>query len=848
MNRRLFSLLLVLVSAGVGVYFRFYPKILPIFDTVATYDVYGEEKEGARKVLKEKYPDLAPLSVDKIVEQLFKEKLHGSGLQIKDKIARKSQEYKNKFRDEEGHVYLSGIDSYYWLRLLNNLLKQGHIGDRVVNGVQYDDRIGLPIDDATTKNIHLWLGVVFYKTARFFNKDVPLEEVLFYIPIALSLIIAVFSFSVARGLGASDFGAFFASVAVNLSPFLISRSVTEWFDTDIYNVLFPLLAFGTFVFVFADKKWSKRLIFSALSGAFLACYATTWKGWWFIFDIMVFSCLIFILNQKLSQKDTQISDKVLSDHWVSLGLFFGFTSLFVIASSGFSVWKDFIAEPIRLSTVLKITPQAMWPNVYLTVAELGRVDPSMIVRLLGGFFFFLSALFGLIYIYLVKDDVRDNRFGFGLLALIFWIVPIFYISQEAVRFVLLLVVPLGLAFGLAVTNIYELVERGITKFSSVGAARLARLGTTVFFSAFLAYNVLDLHRRMVNMLPGMDDHWYNTLTKIEKETPKGSFIDSWWDFGHWFKSVADRRVLFDGMTQNTPYAYWIANVLLANSEEEAIGILRMINTSGNKAADVLEKEEHLTLDAVCRLIKEAASLDRKAAEGYLRAHLSEKRVQEIMGYLFGEKLPPVYLIVSYDMIGKVGPISYIGNWDFKKVDMWFKKDKWTKADLESYLIRKYNLTKQEVDTRYLEMSGLNNDEAKRWFSKPIGLFSTLAESRRDGDLLFFNNGLVVNLKNNHASVVSEYPEKRGVPKSLLYLENGKLKEEVFGDATLAYSALLVKDGDVYKSIFMDSAYAKSLMARLFFLKGEGLKYFKLWHREKDEKKGFDIYVYEVRWP
>ena len=59
--------------------------------------------------------------------------------------------------------------------------------------------------------------------------------------------------------------------------------------------------------------------------------------------------------------------------------------------------------------------------------------------------------------------------------------------------------------------------------------------------------------------------------------------------------MADRRVTIDGATQNEPRAYWVANLLLESSEAKAIGILRMLNLSGNQAVESLMEKEGLRL-------------------------------------------------------------------------------------------------------------------------------------------------------------------------------------------------------------------------------------------------------------
>ena len=134
-----------------------------------------------------------------------------------------------------------------------------------------------------------------------------------------------------------------------------------------------------------------------------------------------------------------------------------------------------------------------------------------------------------------------------------------------------------------------------------------------------------------------------------------------------------------------------------------------------------------------------------------------------------------------------------------------------------------------------------------WFSRPCGFSSGLSEAKKDGNLLFFDNGLVVNLDNFHARVVSEFSERQGEPQSLFIFENKKFKEEVSKGQHLEMSALLFKDGESYKSLLLDRRLAQSMLVRLYFLKGAGLKYFKLWHNEVDER-GNAIYVFEISWP
>jgi hypothetical protein len=199
------------------------------------------------------------------------------------------------------------------------------------------------------------------------------------------------------------------------------------------------------------------------------------------------------------------------------------------------------------------------------------------------------------------------------------------------------------------------------------------------------------------------------------------------------------------------------------------------------------------------------------------------------------------------MPSKATTISYVGEWDFENVDLWFKKKKLSEFEFVLYAQKKYGLAQADARKKYMTMAFLDETEAKRWFSHPWHYHSDMATGYRDGKMRIFDNGLVVDVENHHAFVVSEFSEKRGVPKSLFFMENGIMKEVAQKDATLNYSALLIQRENKDQGILLDAGLAKCMLARLYYFGGEGLKYFKL-YKKQDDDKGNVIYVYQVLWP
>ena len=118
----------------------------------------------------------------------------------------------------------------------------------------------------------------------------------------------------------------------------------------------------------------------------------------------------------------------------------------------------------------------------------------------------------------------------------------------------------------------------------------------------------------------MNDAWYNTLTFIEENSDEDAVINSWWDYGHWFKAVAKRRVLFDGKTQNSPIAFWMARVLTTDDEKEAVGILRMLDISKNEAFDLLMSNGFSNPKAI-NTLQDVVKLSESEAREYLQGSL-----------------------------------------------------------------------------------------------------------------------------------------------------------------------------------------------------------------------------------
>jgi hypothetical protein len=103
-------------------------------------------------------------------------------------------------------------------------------------------------------------------------------------------------------------------------------------------------------------------------------------------------------------------------------------------------------------------------------------------------------------------------------------------------------------------------------------------------------------------------------------------VVTWWDYGHFTTFVAERRVLADGASQRTHVPHRVTRALLASSDAETLGLLRMLPCGSDAAGEPEEargamgKLRAAGLEAIEAhdLVVALAVLSRADAEARLR--------------------------------------------------------------------------------------------------------------------------------------------------------------------------------------------------------------------------------------
>lgn len=830
-KQRILLYVSLIVVVALNLYFRSFPVYFPQLKIQAKDITEKSIQQMAVREVQQKFPQFYPTAKDEIVRARIAEYKKQNKKIIQSQIQSLYHQLKDKYQDEHGQTYLMELDCWHWGRYVDNVVRLGHPGDEVIGGRQWDLFMLAPSGFFIN-----WEHFLFYTSAfiyRIFSifKETPLFQFLFYLPLffafALISVLYLFTFRYSGSLAAS-----ITCLFVGLAPIFLPRSCAGWFDMDILNLLFPLLVTWTYVAGSCSRSLKYRLLWICFSGFWVGLFCYTWTQWWFIFLIIIiyeFIYLVYLLFAEFCLKRGK--PDLLKLHSVSLAAFISFGFFWILILAGTEPFEALYAAIKDALTLNKPLISSIWPNVYATVGELRSASLLEVSNAAGGSWIFTAALLSILIlcIYALLGKIHDEGKRTAIPILAIWFIAMFFASSRGVRFAVFLLIPLGVSLGWMMNYAYEYFRN-----------RKIKLGVyfiLLILGIFCGSIVKKGLRAAEGIYPLMDDTWYRVLNIIKEKTPPNTIINSWWDFGDWFKVVSRRRVIFDGQTQYGPQAYWMAKALLTDNEYEAANILRMLNNGGNKAFEIID--EHLKDPLLSVLLLEnILLLPTERGKEILQKFLPSP-VVESLSNLLARNPARADFVVDHTMPYKMPAISYLGNWDFSKVYIAQNFDKKEKDKIIERL-KDLGRDEQEIQRFYQEVFLISTKNLDDWLSRRLQFYGPLANGREKDGMVFFDNGFAYNIKEGTLQ-----SNANQIPRSLFISTEGGLAESVYPNANVIFSILIFKAEDGYKSILLDPELGRSMFVRLYFLNGAGLKHF-LPFVDAQEGNNY-IRVFDILW-
>ncbi len=878
-------ILLILIPIFLSIFLRAQPIYLSGFEDRVRDQLYNNLISSYESEIESQYPFLP--AAEKRAEALkkFEQVKAEQGDAIEQAIKDQANSLRSFYQDENGNTYLLAIDPYLWYKHALNYVNNGHIGEIEIDGKSYDILKKGRWQVEQEGNFHPLFESWIYRIMSIFNKDYTVMQAAFLSPLLICTLGVIPLFFLGRKI-AGNVGGFISATLAAVHPALMTRTTAGFADTDAYHFLLPVTAIWLFLEAYTSKDLKKKIALFAGSGFIIALHNSLWSGWWynFVFLLTAAGAMLVIqliknrkhIKKSLSSITTPLSGLITI--FLSTAIFSSL--IFLVSgrkfSEGFTSVVGALGKPLWFINLKAVAEVNLWPNVLTTVAELNPSSISGVMNSMGGLLFFVAiggvvALFTVAILKLVKKDKLWSFYMVSAILLAVWFVSGTYAAIKSIRFSAILVPGFALAIGVLIGTIYEPLRRWTKKELDMPSWVMTSLIVIIIFFIVLFPTVRG-YQVAVSETPSMNDGWYSSLITIKEDsTVDNAIITSWWDFGHWFKAIAERPVTFDGGDQGKRI-HWVGKSLLTNSEEESAAILRMLNCDQNNASVKLESFTANDTVKSIEILNQLILLDEDEAAQLLSDEgFTSQQTSSIIESTHCEPWENYY-IVSSDMIGKSGVWAHFGSWNFTKAEMHNQVRKLKVGEGIQLLKDRYGLDENTANKVYFDIKNTNADQwISPWPSYISGGWKSCSQTQEGYDCRL-SIGLgrqgVNNLVLDSVSIINESATFNLVTQNsdtgavvggsslrpagfakigfngvsaengTMFFEEGILKEE-YNDSGIPYDVLFDMENE--RVLVSDPALTESVFTHLYFFEGRFSKYFQLFHKARG------IYIYKVKW-
>ncbi len=680
------AILLILALMATSIVIRSQQYTLPITDVWAEQTIRGNIIPQIEQQIRAENPGLTDTRVRELAQQQYNAYYQANKAELDAQKKSMGEQFRRQLQDENGNTYQTGIDPWLFYSDTKWYLRNGFFGTEIVDGEQKfmlrNGRIGITYG-------FQWISYIGALTHYAFNLfgDYDLMFTGFFYQTILVTLTIIFAFLLGRKLGGNNTAGFFAGALFAFMPAIFSRTM-ETFDTDWVTFLFPIATIWALLEALDAKTLRSRIIYGAASGISLGFFTVTWGGWWYTFNLVILTIIMFFAYKYITAKYLHKEKKAsiigsATPALVVLGVFLGGLILFTFFNYGLVDRNVSVGEGLlRLTSapeqtfrfVQEFTGGAvtgageqypLWPNVFRTVAELRRSSVGDAIQGIGGILVFLLVVAGIAS--LVLRYKESDMYPFYALVLAAWLAIMAYSVTTGIRFHAFFAYVSAFCIAALLGTLAGPVVKKIGGWFENESLGKGIMYIIIFGGAFLLLVVPSIQASNTivrNSVPNFDDDWVAAM-HIIRDSSERAIITSWWDFGHFFQAVAERSVTFDGGDQGQRI-YWVGKSLSTSDEGEAVDILRMLNCGQEESYRALLSITGNQIRATNLILEitrmsEAEARQRLQTEGF-----SVTDTERVLRHSHCDDLIDNYLIVSEDMVAKSGVWAHFGNWNFTR--------------------------------------------------------------------------------------------------------------------------------------------------------------------------------------
>ncbi len=456
-------------------------------------------------------------------------------------------------------------------------------------------------------------AVFIYQLLNTIQLKISLLNVAMYFPVFMATVVCVIAYFFGKDFGGKATG-IFTSLLMAISPSYIGRTVAGFFDTENIGI-FGIVATPFFFLrsIQAKNSLSKRVIYAIAGGLTMGYAFASWGAARYISSLLLLYIVVMLVIGKIEQRHiisysiTTIVGFLIAlivprlgvsyilniENLAALGAIgllvvyeiiktrmpesqarMATLGLVVLALAAFIVLPYFgIGNPIAGKFAKVLNPFEDAGALYSSVGE-NKVSSWSVFFADFGVTIVLAALGA----YFILKEGGDSRYYM----LLFFLTSV-YFTGTVVRLTLILAFPASLLAGYALVKLLEPFRAVFTRQDTKSRSRKAQAvavskGLSLIF-IILLFGALVPHALNATssaVSPGplvqsgvpviLDgayaNDWIKTLSWMNANTTPGSVVCSWWDYGYWIETMANRTTLADGSTLNRTQIVNIANMMM----------------------------------------------------------------------------------------------------------------------------------------------------------------------------------------------------------------------------------------------------------------------------------------------
>ncbi|MDR0666156.1 MAG: peptide transporter [Campylobacteraceae bacterium] len=535
-------------------------------------------------------------------------------------------------------------DSYYWAEGARDLI--------------FCDKNNASMGEYYQRNCHQEndlspVGEPLPQLTYFLYNILPfsLETIMFYLPVfGASLVVVPFILIGGRFkfLPAGFIAALIASIGISY----YSRTVAGYYDTDIFNIFFPMMI----VWLLALSLKTKMGLYVLSTAVTMALYKWCYPQGYAIefgFCGMVILYIIYIFLTKRDQSENIFNYQLLSIMLISIMGAPLIVRLAIVTILYLLIFKREVGKPLyilagaviiflltdgfgliidRLNSFIfqrsgTIGNEGLqFFSVAQTIVELQGISIKDIpLRTIGSVSAFIISLIGYAWLCLRQPVmlVMLPLLGLGLLSL--W---------GGLRFIMYIIPVTAFGMGFFIFRVTELINAYIIK------KKIALFVSAAFVCAMTVWSLYNLveHAWFNKSNPVFDTNEVKLIEDFGKNVNREDYVVTWWDYGYPIRYYADVKTLVDG-GKHSGDVNFAPSFVLSHDEKSAANMARLDVEYTEKRAEVIKNNQSIPNNNIAWMMQEYGFADSNSFVLSLKTDIK-----------LPEKTRDIYLYLPYRML------------------------------------------------------------------------------------------------------------------------------------------------------------------------------------------------------